>query len=184
LNSQSAQTASCLPTFDRTLGPHAFAGLGIKARAPVYTDALHFALTQTYSGNVQHEADVLTSEGFVSGISQQYFGKRASYGGAQTVQLGSPEQAQAELNRNLAKVPRRKRFTVPAIPGSRGMRYRADGLYNNLGFTDGVYTYVISRIDDLEPAVGQQRRALRGTRQVTKAAINLYNRVHGAAVCP
>ena len=190
LNSQSAQTAGCLPTIDRTLGPHVFAGLGIKASAPVYTDALHFV----FGGRVPfekppapylvHEADALTSEGFVSGISQQYFGKRASYGGAQTVQLGSPEQAQAELNRNLAKAPRRKHFTVPAIPGSRGVRYRSDGLYNSLGFTDGDYTYVISRIDDLKPAVGQQRRALRGTRQVTKAAINLYNRVHGAAVCP
>jgi hypothetical protein len=191
LNSQSGQTTSCLPTIDRTLGPHGFAGLGIKASAPVYTDALHFALTQTYPANVQHEADVLTSEGFVSGISQQYFGKRKgvwSYGGAQTVQLGSPEQAQAELNRNLAKGPRRKRFTVPAIPGSQGVRHSWDSpdhqITNTLFFTDGDYSYEIGRVDLNTSADLTHRRALRGTRQVTRAAINLYNRVHGAAICP
>jgi hypothetical protein len=201
LNSQSAQTANCLPTFDRTLGPYGFSGLRIKARAAVYTDALHFAQFQ-FGGRrlddpyLVHEADALTSEGFVSGISQAYTG-RNSDGFSTVLQLGSPEQAQAELNRQLATNPRRKRFTVAAIPGSqgvlkggqnepmKGVRNAWDGVTNMLFFTDGDYFYGISRDDENTRAVVvTHRRALRGTRQVTKAAINLYNRVHGAAVCP
>ena len=205
----AAQTPSCLPTSDRTLGPYDFAGLGIKA-APFHTDALHFAQFQ-FGGrrlddpDLVREANALTSEGFVSGISQVYTGPRGqvspsgtvsgrgSFGYATVIQLGSPEQAQAEMNRNLAKSPRRKRFTVPAIPGSQGLltggqseamkgvRNAWDGVSNMVSFTDGDYSYAISRLDAF--AVNH-RRASRGTKQVTKAAINLYNRVHGAAVCP
>jgi hypothetical protein len=135
------------------------------------------------------EADALTSEGFVSGISQHYFARtrkaHGDHGIAKTVQLGSPEQAQAELNRDLARGPG-KRFTVPAIPGSQGLRGGADrgGVVNHLGFTDGDYSFVIARLDMPGSAGDTKRRlASRGTKQVTKIAINLYNRVHGAAVC-
>ena len=190
-----AQTPSCLPTSDRMPGPRAFGGVGIKRRAPVYTDALQYAqflLGRFVDPNVVHEADALTSEGFVSGIRQGYSRRkhhRVDAGGhATTVQLGSPEQAQAELNRHLASS---QRFTVSAIPGSRG---GADARIDqgsididiDLGFTDGDYSYLIERFDSTQPQPGvtKRMRALRVTRQVTNAAINLYNRVHGAAVCP
>ena len=182
-----AQTPSCLPTSERTPGPHAFAGLTKARAAPVYTDALQFAQFVVVglpldNPWVAYEADTLTSEGFVSGIWQSYFSKHhpADAGAlAQTVQLGSPEQAQAESNRHDFRKRGQdpwKRFTVAAIPGSHGQRNLRHGHWQ-LDFTDGDYSYAI--------ALGVGRRlALRGTRQVTKAAINLYNRVHGAAVCP
>jgi hypothetical protein len=147
-----------------------------------------------------HELDALNSEGFVSATRQKgYVGigktrKSHSYGAqgeAKTVQLGSPEQAQAYLNRNLAEDPRGKRFTVAAIPGSQGLRHwvrpRRQGAYNDLSFTDGDYYYEIFRWDGAQSgrvADVTPRLASRGTKSVTKAAINLYNRVHGAAVCP
>ena len=55
----------------------------------------------------------------------------------------------------------------------------------DLFFTDGDYSYVIASFDlPRQAGVSKQRRAMRGTKQVTNATINLYNRVHGAAVCP
>jgi hypothetical protein len=85
--SAGAQAPGCLPTSDRTVGPHAFAGLGIKRRAAVYTDALQFArillpdLPTLQNPGPGPEADALTSEGFVSGISQHYFARtRKSHG--------------------------------------------------------------------------------------------------------
>src|SRR5262249_2594644 len=142
----AAQAPSCLRTSDRMPGPHAFAGAGIKARAPVYTDARQFVaggqtgrLDAPY---VVREADALNSEGFVSGTGQHYFGKATRFakrversrgswltpnpgdGAARTgptdrdardhnggdvgaMQLGSPEQAQAQLNRSLAGIVRK-----------------------------------------------------------------------------
>jgi hypothetical protein len=185
--SVGAQATGCLPTSDRTVGPRGFAGLGVKRVAPVYTNALQFALREGYGGGAaQREADALTSEGFVSGTSQFYVGRtrkaRGDQGIANTLQLGSPEQAQAEFNRTLARVTRLgpwKRFTVPAIPGSRGLRQfpnrsHPDGA-SNLYFTDGNYMYKLGTY------VAQGGT---GTGRVKKAATNLYNRVHGAAVCP
>ena len=191
-----AQAPSCLPTSDRTIGPHGFPGLRIKRQALVSTDALEFArilfATREVPGLVG-EADALNSEGFVSGTFQNYFGRtrKSSHGDrgiATTVQLGSPEQAQAHLNRVLARYSG-KRFTVPAIPGSQVLRRtNLDRGVVSVGlfFTDGDYSYVIGSADLPRPwpGVPKQRRALRGTKQVTNAAINLYNRVHGAAVCP
>ncbi|MGH2983711.1 MAG: hypothetical protein ACRDK5_05595 [Solirubrobacterales bacterium] len=97
-----------------------------------------------------------------------------------TFQLGSPEQAQAQLNRDLALFLREqgpwKRFTVPAIPGSQGLRDKIDrGGASNVLFTDGDYSYVVGRF---------VLRGGTGAGQATNAAIHLYNRVHGAAVCP
>ena len=185
--SVGAQALGCLPTSDRTIGPHGFSGLGIKRKAPVYTDALQFALSlgRGFSpGEAQHEADALHSEGFVSAINQRYFGKKRKTKGdggvSATFQLGSPEQAQAQLNRDLANFQRVqgpwKRFTVPAIPGSQGLRKKIDrGGASNVLFTDGNYSYVVGRF---------VKRGGTGAEQATNAAINLYNRVHGAAVCP
>ena len=185
--SANAQAPGCLPTSDRTVGPHGFAGLGVKGVAPVYTNALQLALSEGYRpAAAQREADALTSEGFVSGTSQYYFGRtRKAHGDqgiANTLQLGSPEQAQSEFNRILAQVLRFgpwKRFTVPAIPGSRGLRQFPNRVYpggaSNLYFTDGNYMYVLGTY------VAQGGT---GTGRVKKAAMNLYNRVHGAAVCP
>jgi hypothetical protein len=185
-----AQAPGCLPTSDRTVGPHGFPGLGVKRIAPVYTDALQFVLSwgRFHGEAAQHEADVLNSEGFVSGSNQSYFGKKRKTKGdlglSATFQLGSPEQAQAQLNRELAaflrvgKAEQRrwKRFTVPAIPGSQGLRTEIDrGGASNVLFTDGDYSYVVGRF---------VVRGGTGAKQATDAAINLYNRVHGAAVCP
>jgi hypothetical protein len=185
--SAGAQAPGCLPTSDRTVGPRGFAGLGVKRIAPVYTNALQFALSEGYgSGAAQSEADALTSEGFVSGTSQFYLGRtREAHGDqgiANPLQLGSPEQAQSEFNRTLVRVMRFgpwKRFAVPAIPGSRGLRQfpnrsHPDGA-SNLYFTDGDYMYKLGTY------VAQGGT---GTGRVKKAATNLYNRVHGSAVCP
>jgi hypothetical protein len=181
-----AQAPGCLPTSDRTIGPHGFSGLGIKRKAPVYTDALQFALGlgRGFSpGEAQREADALNSEGFVSAINQRYFGKkqktRGDLGLSVAYQLGSPEQAQAQLNRDLALFVREqgpwKRFTVPAIPGSQGLRQKIDGGgASNVLFTDGDYSYVVGRF---------VVRGGTGAKQATNAATKLYNRVHGAAVC-
>jgi hypothetical protein len=184
--SAGAQAPGCLPTSDRTIGPHGFSGLGIKRKAPVYTDALQFvpALFPGISpGPAQQYADGLKSEGFVSGINQKYFGKkrktRGDLGVSATFQLGSPEQAQAQLNRDLALVLEEghwKRFTVPAIPGSQGLRKKIDhGGASNVFFTDSDYAYVIGRF---------VLRGGTGTKPAINAAIKLSNRVHGAAVCP
>jgi hypothetical protein len=185
--SAGAQAPGCLPTSDRTIGPHGFSGLGIKRKAPVYTDALQFALSLGRGlspGEAQHEADVLNSEGFVSAINQRYFGKkrktRGDLGISATFQLGSPQQAQAQLSRDLATFVRVegpwKRFTVPAIPGSQGLRKKIDrGGASNVLFTDGNYSYVVGRF---------VKRGGTGAKPATNAAISLYNRVHGAAVCP
>ena len=104
-----------------------------------------------------------------------------------TGKTASPEQAQAYLNRNLAPW-RGKRFTVAAIPGSQGLRSwarpREQGAFNDLSFTDGDYYYEIFRWDYALVGRQQLRHLARGTKSVTNAAINLYNRVHGAAVCP
>jgi hypothetical protein len=185
--SAGAQAAGCLPSSDRTVGPRGFAGLGVKRVAPVYTNALQMALSEGYgTAAAQREADALTSEGFVSGTSQFYVGRtRKAHGDqgiANTLQLGSPEQAQSEFSRTLAGVMRLgpwKRFTVPAIPGSRGLRQfpnrsHPDGA-SNLYFTDGNYVYLLGTY------VAQGGT---GTGRVKKAATKLYNRVHGAAVCP
>jgi hypothetical protein len=185
--SAGAQAPGCLPTSDRTVGPRGFAGLGVKRIAPVYSEALQLALNEGYgAGAAQREADALTSEGFVSGTEQFYLGRtRKAHGDqgiAETVQLGSPEQAQSEFNRTLARVARFgpwKRFTVPAIPGSRGLRQfpnrsHPDGA-SNLYFTDGNYAYVLGTY---------VARGGTGTGRVKKAATNLYNRVHGAPACP
>ena len=43
--SVGAQAPGCLPTSDRTIGPHGFPGLGVKRIAPVITDELQFALS-------------------------------------------------------------------------------------------------------------------------------------------
>ena len=187
IGSADAQATGCVPTSERTAGPRGFAGLGVKRIAPVYTNALRLAMSEGYgSGAGQREADALNSEGFVSGTSQFYVGRtRKAHGDqgiAETVQLGSPEQAQAEFNRTLARVTRLapwKRFTVPAIPGSRGLRQfpnrsHPDGA-SNLYFTDGNYAYVLGTY------VAQGGT---GTGRVKKAATNLYNRVHCAPVCP
>jgi hypothetical protein len=185
--SVGAQAPGCLPTSDRTIGPRGFSGLGVKRIAPVYTDALQFALFAFRGispGAAQQQADALNSEGFVSAIAQRYFGKKRTTKGDGGVsvayQLGSPEQAQAQLNRDLATFVREqgpwKRFTVPAIPGSLGLRKKIDrGGASNVLFTDGDYSYVVGRF---------VKRGGTGAKQATNAAINLYNRVHGAAVCP
>jgi hypothetical protein len=185
--SVTAQAPGCLPTSARTVGPRGFAGLGIKRIAPVYSNALQLALGEGYSpAAAQREADALTSEGFVSGTSQYYFGRtRKAHGDqgiANTLQLGSPEQAQAEFSRTLARVMRVgpwKRFTVPAIPGSRGLRQFPNKVYpdgaSNLYFTEGNYVYILGTY----VAHGGT-----GTGRVKKAGTNLYNRVRGAAVCP
>jgi hypothetical protein len=185
--SAGAQAPGCLPTSDRTVGPHGFSGLDIKRKAPVYTDALQFVRTlfQGISpGEAQQEADALNSNGFVSGIDQRFFGKKRKTKGdlglSATFQLGSPEQAQAQLDHDLANFVREqgpwKRFTVPAIPGSHGLRKKIDrGGASNVLFTDGDYSYVVGRF---------VKRGGTGVKQATNAAINLYNRVHGAAVCP
>jgi hypothetical protein len=182
--SVGAQAPGCLPTSDRTIGPHGFPGLGVKRVAPVYTDALQLALSEGFrNGEAQGEATELNSEGFVSGTSQLYFGRkrktRDDEGLAITTQLGSPEQAQAELNRIVAHVLRFgpwKRFTVPAIAGSRGFRARSksEGA-SNLYFADGDYFYGVGRFVSHSGT---------GSGQVTTAGINLYNRVHGAPACP
>ena len=183
--SVGAQAPGCLPTSARTIGPHGFPGLGVKRVAPVYTDALQFALNSGFRGaEAQHEADVQNGEGFVSGTWQHYIGNkrktRGDEGGATTEQFGSPEQAQAEFNRLVTAVLKFgpwKRFTVSAIPGSRGFRSRyADGSgASNLYFTDGDYYYFVGRYVS---------RGGTGSGQVIKAAIKLYNRVHGAPACP
>jgi hypothetical protein len=182
-----AQAPACLPTSERTIGPHGFPGLGVKRIAPVYTDAHQFALTGLFPGispgAAQREADALNSEGFVSGIVQRYFGKKRKTRGDLAVsvayQLGSPEQAQAQLNRDLAlnlKEARWKRFTVPAIPGSLGLRTKVDrGGASNVLFTDGDYSYLLGRF---------VKRGGTGAKPATNAAVSFYNRVHGAAVCP
>jgi hypothetical protein len=187
IGSASAQAPGCLPTSDRTIGPHGFSGLGVKRTAPVYTDALQFALFAFPGigfGAAHQQADALNSEGFVSAIAQRYFGKKRTTKGdggvSAALQLGSPEQAQAELNRDLANFQRVqgpwKRFTVPAIPGSQGLRKKIDrGGASNVLFTDGDYSYLLGRF---------VKRGGTGVKQATNAAINLYNRVHGAAVCP
>ena len=185
--SAGAQAPGCLPTSDRTVGPRGFAGLGVKRIAPVYTNALQLARSEGYgAAAAQHEADALTSEGFVSGTWQYYFGRTRKAHGDQgitkTVQLGSPEQAQSEFNRTLVRVMRFgpwKRFAVPAIPGSRGLRQfpnrsHPDGA-SNLYFTDGNYVYLLGTY------VAQGGT---GTGRVKKAATNLYTRVHGAPACP
>jgi hypothetical protein len=194
IGSAGAQAPGCLPTSDRTVGPHGFSGLGIKGRAPVYTDALQFVLAQFKGispGPAQHDADALNSEGFVSGIGQRFFGKKRKTKGDMAIsvayQLGSPQQAQAQLDRDLATFVREqgpwKRFTVPAIPGSQGLRDKklqsVDGAASNVLFTDGDYSYVVGMFVNR-----RDRRGGTGADHVTKAAINLYNRVHGAAVCP
>lgn len=182
-----AQVPGCVPTAGRTVGPQGFPGLRVKRVAPVYTHALGFTLSEGYSpAAAQREADALNSEGFVSGTRQYYFGRgrkaRGDQGIAITVQLGSPEQAQAEFHRRLTRVKRLyqwKAFTVPTIPGARGLRQFPTTVYpegaSNLYFTDGSYFYILGTF---------VLRGGTGTDRITKAATGLYNRVHGAAACP
>jgi len=181
--SAASQTPGCLPTSARTIGPHGFPGLGVKRVAPVYTDAFQFvSIFHESPAKTQSDVAQLQSEGFVSGTWQHYRGKRrktrGDEGAALAEQLGSPEQAQSEFSHLVADalgVGRWKRFTVPAIPGSRGLRqsFHGEGA-SNLYFADGSYAYFVGRF---------VARGGTGTRQVISAARKLYNRVHGAPVC-
>jgi hypothetical protein len=181
--SAEAQTPGCLPTVARTIGPHGFPGLGVKRVAPVYTDALQYSLGVGYKpGEAQNEASALNAEGFVSGTSQLYFGRKRKTRGDEglsfTTQLGSPEGATAEFNRILQKVFRNgpwKTFTVPSIPGSRGVLYKYRGTgASNVYFADGNYFYGVGRY----VAKGGS-----GAGEVIRAATKLFQRVHGAPVC-
>ena len=184
--SVGAQAPDCLPTSARTLGPHAFPGLRSRPANPVYTDAYQYALTYVFPSKAKAEADRLNSLGFVSATWQTYVGKkrktRGEYGYTVTEQLGSPEQAQADLDRWLAQAlrPRRtKQFGVPSIPGSRGVRQtpnkRHRSAYSFLYFTEGDYYYDVG---------SEVRGGGSGTAQVIHAGTDLYDRVHGAPACP
>lgn len=175
--SVTAQAPGCLPTSARTLGPHAFPGLRSTPARPVYTDAYQYAPTQS-------EADRLNSLGFVSATWQTYVGKkrktRGDYGYTVTEQLGSPEQAQADLDYWVAQRPRRsKQFRVAAIPGSRGWRQTPNKRHRSgfsfVYFTDGDYYYDVGI---------EVRPSGSGTAQAIHAATDLYNLVHGASACP
>jgi hypothetical protein len=111
IGSVGAQARGCLPTRDRTLGPHGFPGLGIKRRARVRRDARRFLRSKNpRPGHKVKQRDVhaLKREGFVSGIIQRYFSKRPGTRGdlgiSSACQLGSPRQARAHLHRDLATV--------------------------------------------------------------------------------
>jgi hypothetical protein len=179
-----AQEPGCVPTSGRTIGPNGFPGLGVKHVAPVYTDPVQFVAwgLGMRGGAGQREASALIAEGFVSGTSQHYVGRkrktRGDEGLAFTRQFASPDGATADLHRILAdvfKVGPWKRFTVPSIPGSVGVRtkYKGTGA-SNLYFADGTYFYGLGRYVN---------RGGTGAGQVTKAALGLYARVHDAAVC-
>jgi hypothetical protein len=180
----SAQTASCLPTSERTIGPRGFPGLGVKKVARVHTDALRYARAAGFQGRgAENEAERLNAEGFVSGTSQLYFGTRRKTRGDQglafTIQLGSAQQALASFDRVVSGALSRdvwKRFTVDAIPGSVGVRDKArrSGASNVL-FTEGQYLYGIGRYVN--------HRAT-GAADVSRAAEKLYSRVLGTASCP
>lgn len=175
--SVDAQTPGCLPTSARTIGPHGVPGLGTKRKRPyVYTDAFQWASDPL-------DANALINEGFVSASWQRYFGRkrktRGDEGMSFAVQFRSPEGAEADSNRSIQEVVRSepwKRFTVAAIPGSQGVLAKGGGEgASNLYFTDGPYSYGVGRY---------VARGGSGAGQVIKASIELYNRVHGAAVCP
>jgi hypothetical protein len=180
--SVSAQTSGCLPTSERTIGPHGFPGLGIKRPAVVFTDPFQWASTYRKSTAVQQEAGVLRSEGFISGTFQLYFGKkrktRGDHAVSTAVQFGSPDGMQADFNRIYQEIVgdgRWKHFSAAAIPGSRGLYIKAGGSgASNLWFADGTYFYVVGRYVSRG---GTARKA------VVKAAVDLYNRVHGSAAC-
>jgi hypothetical protein len=185
-SSVAAQAPGCLPTSARTLGPHAFPGLRNTPAKPVYTDAYQYALSYGFPADARAEASILNSLGFVSATWQLYIGKNRKTlgddGYTVTEQLGSPEQAQAELDRVVAQYlqpGRTKQFSAAAIPGSRGLREmpnkRHRSGYSFLYFTDGDYYYDVGRY---------VRRGGSGTAQMIHAATDLYNRVHGAPACP
>jgi hypothetical protein len=184
--SVGAQARGCLPTRDRTVGPRGFPGLAIKRRARVKRDARRFLRSKNPGPGhhvTQRDVHALKGEGFVSGIIQRFFSKRPGTKGdlgiSSACQLGSPGQARAHLNRELATVLEEahwKRFKVAAIPRSRGLRIKGDGgSASNVFFTDGDYFYFVGR---------SVERGGTAEKQATNAAIKLYTRVHGAAVCP
>src|SRR5262249_37946835 len=125
--------------------------------------------------------------GVVSATWQEYIANkrktRGDYGYTTAEQFGSPDQAQAEVDRVVAQYLRpghTKQFSVAAIPGSRGLREwpnkrRHVGGYSFLYFAGGGY------YDDVGKDV---RRGGTGTAQVIHAATELYNLVHGAPACP
>lgn len=183
--SAGAQAPGCLPTSARTIGPYAFPGLAVKQNF-AFTDAVQYSQSFLSPEQAQGEADILNSLGFVSATWQYYgWAKRKAKGdfaNADTEQLGSPEQAQAEFDRLWADQPglgHAKLLTVAAVPGSRGWREPPTRKRHSsaaaLWFTDGNYFYAAFRY---------VKRGGNVTSQVIHAAADLYNRVHGAPVCP
>lgn len=182
--SAPAEGPACLPTAERTVGPHGFRGLGVKRIAPVYTDAASYVGSWGEpAARAQQDIATLNGEGFISGTFQLYFGRkrktRGDQGAAATEQFRSSEGALADLEdiwADVLKFGPWKQFTVPAIPGSRGLRakYFDHSGASNVYFTDGDYFYFVGRF---------VRRGGTGAGQVIRAALELYARVHGATAC-
>jgi hypothetical protein len=144
------------------------------ARAWIRLDPL---LTKSHASA---EVARLKREGF-AGVRLEYLdrGPTAHSGVSWVMQLGSSASARAELGASFAEDVRASKgkassFAVPVVPGARGYRVSAGGLFgDNVYFSDGNFLYLVGQgwsSRDKKPP----------TRSALIAAVQkLYARVHG-----
>ncbi len=185
--SVSATSTSALPGEEsplaqRLLQPGELAGVAPGGPPQVLDSASAFASGRVSTTEVVREAARLRRLGFVVASVQLFRrGGVEAQGVSVAVQLGSAEAARAELSHAHATMkasvlPPGKSvpFTVPGIPGARGVDLVTPGIGGgqNILFADGSFFYLVAA------AYGSPQR-LQIREEVITAASALYTRVSG-----
>jgi hypothetical protein len=181
-----AQASACLPTEARVVDASMFPGLAVDPESSVSTRDLRTWVSRGSAGETKRQkrqyARELRREGFVSGYFAVFDRSTESgpVGLSTDIQVGSPGQAASDAKRNREFITHFnsergdwKGFSVAGIPAARGIRSKSRTTWD-VYFSDDVYSYVVAWITPHRT----NSRSL-----VTAAAVELYQRVHGAPVC-
>jgi hypothetical protein len=174
--------ASSLPLGARLIHRGEFPGLRPELSTQSYKTTKAWVSLDPLLSPARKSAEIarLKHEGF-AGVRLEYLdrGADAHSGVSWVMQLGSSASARAELKASFAqdlRVAKGKAtaFAVPTVPGARGYRISAGGLFgDNVYFADGSFLYLVG-----------QNWSSRNKKLPTRAALitavqNLYTRVHG-----
>jgi hypothetical protein len=146
--------AGALPLGARLIHRGEFAGLRPELSTQSYTSARAWVRLDPLLTRPHASAEVarLKREGF-AGVRLEYLdrGPDPHAGVSWVMQLGSAASARAELKASFAgdltaSKGKATSFEVPGVPGARGYRVSAGGLFgDNIYFADGSFLYLVGQ---------------------------------------
>jgi hypothetical protein len=177
-----AASPTPLPLSARLIRSGDFVGFRPESATQSFTSAKAWAATGPHPTAGQVRADIarLHREGFVAVLSKFLDrGNVRASGLSWVMQLGSAASARAELKADLqaqtsASRGSFSRFSIPAIPGSKGFRVSGGGSgAENFLFADGPFVYLIGQGWSAAEKNPPTHAGL------IAAVTKLYKRVHG-----